>query len=89
MSFTMSQNFSENQLLSSRGKMDIQDQYLDIQLCDNYLIDSIETSKYSAVISQIFILIYFNISDKDDEYQEITVQYLDIRTEYIRCLSHS
>ena len=85
----MSQNFSENQLLSSRGKMDIQDQYLDIQLCDNYLIDSIETSKYSAVISQIFILIYFNISDKDDEYQEITVQYLDIRTEYIRCLSHS
>ena len=69
--------------------MDIQDQYLDIQLCDNLLIYSIEISKYPAVISEIFILTYFNILDSEAEYSDITVQYLDIRTEYMRCLSHS
>ena len=69
--------------------MDIHDQYLDIQLCDNDLIYSIEISKYSAVISEIFILIYLNILYSEAEYSDITVQYLDIKTEYIRCLSHS
>ena len=69
--------------------MDIQDQYLDIQLCDNHFIYSIEISKYSAVISEIFILTYLNILDSEAEYSDITVQYLDIKTEYIRCLSHS
>ena len=74
---------------NTRRKLDIQDQYLDIQLCDNHLIYSIEISKYSALISEIFILIYFNILDSEAEYSDITVQYLDIKTEYIRCLSHS
>ena len=69
--------------------MDIQDQYLDIQICDNHLIYSIEIPKYSAVISEIFILIYFIILDSEAEYSDITVQYLDIKTEYIRCLTHS
>ena len=74
----------------TRRKKDIQDQYLDIQLCcDKHFIYLIEISKYSAVISKIFILTYFNISDSEAEYSDITVQYLDIRTEYIRCLSHS
>ena len=39
--------------------MDIQDQYLDIQLRDKHLVYSIEISKYSAVILEIFILTYF------------------------------
>ena len=69
--------------------MDIQDQYLDIQLCVNHLIYSIEISKYSAVVSDIFILTYFNILDSEAEYSDITFQYLDIRTKYVRCLSHS
>ena len=69
--------------------MDIQDEYLDIQLCDNHFIYSIEIPKYSAVISEIFISTYFNILDSETEYSDIIVQYLDIRTEYIRCLSHS
>ena len=69
--------------------MDIQDQYLDIQLCNNHLIYSIEISKYSAVISEIFILTYFNILDSEAESSDITVQYLDIKTEYIKCLSRS
>ena len=69
--------------------MDIQDQYLDIQLCDKHLIYSIELSKYLAVISEIFILTYFNIWDSQAVYSDITVQYLDIKTEYIRYLSHS
>ena len=58
--------------------MAIQDKYLDIQLCDKHFIYSIEISIYSVVISKIFILIYFNNSD-------IIVQYVYIRTEYIRC----
>ena len=41
--------------------MDIQDQYLDIQLCDKHLIYSILISKYPAAILGIFILTYFNI----------------------------
>ena len=69
--------------------MDIQYQYLVIQLCDKHLIYSIKIYKYSAIISEIFILIYLIISDKEAEYLEITVQYLDIKTEYIGCLSHS
>ena len=43
--------------------MDIQEQYLDIQLCNKHLIYLIEISKHSAVISEIFILTYFNIKD--------------------------
>ena len=39
-------------------------------------------SKYSAVISKIFVSIYFNILD-------IEAEYSDIRTEYIKYLSHS
>ena len=74
---------------NTQRKIYIQDQYLDIQLCDKHLIYSIEISKYSAVISEIFILTYFNILDSEAEYSDITVQYLDIKTEYIRCLSHS
>ena len=63
----------------------MQDQYVDIQLCDNHLIYSIGISKYSAIISEIFILTYFNTLDSEAEYSDIIVQYLDIRTEYIRC----
>ena len=69
--------------------MDIQDQYLDIPLCEKNLIYSVEISKYPVVISEIFIITYFNILDSEAKYLDITVQYLDIRTEYIRCLSHS
>ena len=39
-------------------------------------------SKYSVVISEIFILTYFNISDSEAE-------YLDITIEYMRWLLHS
>ena len=46
---------------SRRRKMDIRNRYLDFQLCDKHLIYSIEISEYSAVISDIFILSYFNI----------------------------
>ena len=46
-------------------------------------------SKYSAVISEILILTYFNIWDSEAEYSDITVQYLGIRIEHIRFLSHS
>ena len=58
--------------------MDIQDQCLDIQLCDKHLIYSIEISQYSAIISEIFILTYFNISNSEAEYLDITIHYLDI-----------
>ena len=40
----------------TRGKIDIHDQYLDIQLCGKHLTYSVTISKYSAVISKIFIL---------------------------------
>ena len=73
---------------SKQRKMDIQNEYLDIQLCDKHLIYSVAKFRSSAVISDIFILTYFNISDIKAEYSDITIQYLDIRTEYIRCLSH-
>ena len=53
--------------------MDFQDQYLDIQLYDKHLIYSIKISKYSAAISEIFILTYFNISDSEAEYSDIIV----------------
>ena len=62
--------------------MNIQDQYLDIQLFDKHLPYSVLMSKYSAIISKIIILTYFNILDSKAE-------RLDITTEYIRCLSHS
>ena len=62
--------------------MDIQDQYIDIQLYDKHLTYSVLMSKYSAVISKTIILTYFNILDSKAE-------RLDITTEYIRCLSHS
>ena len=53
--------------------MYIQDQHLDIQLSHNHLIYLIEISKYLTVISEIFILTYFNISDSEAEYLDITV----------------
>ena len=59
----------------ARRKIYIQNQYLDIQLCDKQLT-------YSVLISKIFILTYFNILDGKAECSDIT-------TEYIRCLSHS
>ena len=62
--------------------MDIQDQCLDIQLCDRHLTYSVLISKYSAVISKKLILTYFEILDSEAE-------CLDMKTEYIRCLSHS
>ena len=39
--------------MPTRRKVDIQDQCLDIQLCDKHLIYSNEISKYSAVIPEI------------------------------------
>ena len=51
--------------------MDIQDEFLDIQQHAKHLIYAIKISKYSAVISKIFILTYFNISDSDSEYSDI------------------
>ena len=68
--------------------MDFQNQYLDIKLRDKRLIYSFKISKYPVSISEIFIITYFNILDSEAKYSDITVQYLDIRTEYIRCLSH-
>ena len=44
---------------------------IDIQICDKHLICSVAISKYSAVISEIFILTYFNISDSKAEYSDI------------------
>ena len=67
---------------NTRRKMDIQDQYLYIHVCDKYLTYSVLISKYSAIISKIFIFTYFDILDSKAE-------CLDIRTEYIKCLSHS
>ena len=58
--------------------MDIQDQYLDIHLCDKHLTYSVLISKYLAVISKIFIVNYFNILDSKSECSDNTVQYLDI-----------
>ena len=66
--------------------MDIKDQYLVIQVYDNHLIYSVVMPKYSAVISEIFIIINFNTSDNDAKYSDITVQYVDIRAEFMRCL---
>ena len=54
-----------------RGKMDVQNQYLDIQLCDKRFINSVATSKYSAVTSDIFIITYFNTSVSKVEYSDI------------------
>ena len=55
---------------------------MDVQLWDSHLICSIVLSRCSTVISKILIFAYFNILD-------ITAEYLDITTEYIRWLSHS
>ena len=60
--------------------MDIQDEYLNIQLCDKHLIYLVAISKYSAVISEIFILTYFNIPYSKYKYLDITAEYLDIAT---------
>ena len=43
----------------------IQDEYIDIQLCDKHLIYLFSISKYLSVTSEIFILTYFNISDSN------------------------
>ena len=55
---------------------------MDVQLWDSHLICSIVLSGCSTIISKILISAYFNILD-------ITAEYLDITTEYIRWLSHS
>ena len=47
--------------------MDIQDQYLYFQLYDKYLIYSVLISKYSAVMSKIFMSTFFNILDSEAE----------------------
>ena len=73
----------------TRRKMDIQDKHLHIQLCDKHLIYSVVVSKCSAVISKMFILTYFNTLDSEAEYSDITVQCLDIKTEYIKYFSYS
>ena len=44
-------------------KMNIQNEYLDTQLCDKHLIYLVAISKYSDVIFEISILNYFNTSD--------------------------
>ena len=67
--------FSYKDINPERRKMDIRDQYLDIQLGDKHL-------RYSILISKIFILTYFNILDSKAECSDTT-------TEYIRCLSLS
>ena len=79
------------EILNTRRKMDIQHQYLDIQLCEKHLTYSDLKSNYSLVIYKIFILTYFNLFDRKIKCPDITFQYLDITTEYeyIRCLSHS
>ena len=43
--------------------MDIQDQYIDIQLFDKHFIYSVEISRYSDLIRYILVLTYFNILD--------------------------
>ena len=55
---------------------------MDVQLWDSHLICLIVLSRCSTVISKILISAYFKILD-------ITAEYLDITTEYIRWLSHS
>ena len=74
-----------NSEIYARRKMDIQDQSIDIQLCDKHFRYSIVISKYSTITSKILILTYFNILDTKAEYLDITVQYLDIKNEYVRC----
>ena len=64
--------------------MDIQNEYLNIQVCDKHSIYLLAISKYSALISKIFILTYINILCCKTEYSDITVQYLDIGTKYIK-----
>ena len=55
---------------------------MDVQLWDSHLICSIVLSRCSTVISKMLISGYFNILD-------ITAEYPDITTKYIRWLSHS
>ena len=55
----------EIQKKRTRRKMDIQDQYLDIQLYEEHLTYSVLISKYSAVLSKIFILTYFTILHRE------------------------
>ena len=67
--------------------MDIQDQYLDIQLWDSRLIYSVVISRYLArdnlkIKSKIKILLYLNSYD-------IGAEFLDNRTEYIKWLYYS
>ena len=74
--FILNQFYSNNQyIIVTRRKMDV-------QLWDSHLICSFVLSKCSTVKSKILISAYFNILD-------ITAEYLDITTEYIRWLSHS
>ena len=58
-------------------KMDIKNEYLDIQLWDSYITYSVVIYGYLAVISKIFKCAEINILDD-------SVEYLDIATEYIK-----
>ena len=60
---------------NTRRKMDIRDQCLDIQLCDKHLTYSVLMYKYSAVISKIIILTFFNILDSKTECSDIATEY--------------
>ena len=58
-------------------KIDIKNEYLDIQLWDSHIIYPVVISEFLAVISKIFKCAEINILD-------VTVEYLDIATEYMR-----
>ena len=62
---------------------------MDIQECDKHLIYSVLISRHWTEISKIFILTYTYIWDGKDDCLDIAAQCLDIKTEYIRCLSYS
>ena len=57
-------------------KMDIQDQYLDIQLCDKEFIYPVVISRYSDVISKIWLPPYLDILDTIAKYLDITIEYI-------------
>ena len=55
----------------------------------DYSLYSVVIYKYSAVIFKMSILIYSNILDDKAKYSNITVGYLDITTDYKRCMLYS
>ena len=56
---------------ASQRKMDIRDQFLDIQLCDKHL-------RNSFAISKILILPFVNIFDIKAEYSDTRIHYIYI-----------